>query len=116
MRPRISALFNEQLTVTLLLGAIGFFFWFLLRKGFNRNVLVLAVPLVGAYLLLNGLILGGGMRYLVDHPDLLETWAAKIQAGDWLMDKPFWAGYDWLSVALLSLLIFAEPGPGFVWL
>src|SRR5207253_2904353 len=28
--PRISALFNEQLTVTLLLGAIGFVFWFVL--------------------------------------------------------------------------------------
>ena len=31
--------------VTLLLTVIGFIFWFLLRKGFNRNVIGLAVPL-----------------------------------------------------------------------
>src|SRR5205814_7487786 len=68
--PRISALFNEQMTVTLLLGAIGFVFWFVLRNGFNRNVLVLAVPLVGAYLVLNGLILGSGVHYLWEHQEL----------------------------------------------
>ena len=110
--PYISSLFNEQLTVTLFLGAIGFFFWFLLRKGFNRNVLVLAVPLVCAYLLLNGLLLGGGIRYLADHPHLLENWLQQVQEGDWLIDKPFWAGSDWLSVGLLSLLFLPSLALG----
>src|ERR1035438_9374858 len=47
--------FNEQLIVTILLGIVGFVFWFLLRKGFNRNVLFLAVPLVALYLILTGM-------------------------------------------------------------
>ena len=51
---------NEQLIVAILLGIIGFIFWFLLRKGFNRNVLVLAVPLVGLYLLMTGVLIAGG--------------------------------------------------------
>ena len=90
--PGISGFFDEQLTVTLLLGAVGFLFWFLLRKGFNRNVLVLAVPLVTAYLVLNGLLLGGGIRYLIEHPHLVERWLSQMQEGDWLVKTPFWAG------------------------
>src|SRR5262249_48690058 len=31
--------FSEQLVVTILLGIIGFGFWWVLRRGFNRNVL-----------------------------------------------------------------------------
>jgi hypothetical protein len=110
--PQISGLFNEQMSVTLLLGAIGFFFWFVLRKGFNRNVLVLAVPLVGAYLLLNGLILVGGIHHLVEQPQLLERWLSQVQAGDWLIQPPFWAGTGWLSVALLCLFFLPSLALG----
>ncbi len=112
LSPRLSALFNDQLTVTLLLGVIGTFFWFILRKGFSRNVLILAVPLVGAYLLLNGLILGGGLYCLGDHPHLVDNWFAQVEAGAWQIDKPFWVGNDWLSVALLSLLILPNLALG----
>ena len=108
----VSASFDQQLTVTLLLGAVGFMFWFLLRKGFNRNVLILAVPLVSAYLALNGLLLAGGIRYLTEHPYLVENWLNQVHEGDWLVHRPFWAGSDWLSVALLSLLFLPNLALG----
>jgi hypothetical protein len=110
--PRISALFNEQLTVTLLLGAVGFVFWFVLRKGFNRNVLMLAVPLTTAYLVMSGLLLAGGVRFLDQHPDLLENWLNQVRDGDWLVRTPFWAGRNWLSVGLLSLLFLPNLALG----
>src|SRR4051812_31267584 len=37
LTPRVAAFFTVQLVATLILGIVGFFFWFLLRKGFNRN-------------------------------------------------------------------------------
>jgi len=40
-----------------------------LRRGFNRNVLFWAVPVVLAYLLLNGIILGLGLHCLSEHPE-----------------------------------------------
>jgi len=110
--PAISRYFNEQVTVTLLLGIVGFFFWFLLRKGFNRNVLILAVPLVGIYLVLNGMLLVGGISYLMENTYLLEQWVNHVQAGEWLVRTPFWAGHDWLSVALLCLLFLPNLALG----
>jgi hypothetical protein len=112
LSPGISRLFDEQMTVTLLLGALGFLFWFLLRKGFNRNVLILAVPLVSAYLVLNGLLLAGGIRCLTEQPYLVENWLSQVHEGDWLVHRPFWAGSDWLSVALLSLLFLPNLALG----
>ncbi len=110
--PEAVEFFDEQLTVTLLLGALGFIFWFLLRKGFNRNVLVLAVPLVLAYLLLNGLLLGGGMAYLCEHPHLVDNWLRQVHAGDWLVQPPLLAGHGWWSVGLLSFLFLPNLALG----
>lgn len=110
--PAVSGRLNEQLTVTLLLGAVGFLFWFVLRKGFNRNVLVLAVPLVGTYLLLNGLILGGGIRYLVERPELLDNWLTQVHEGQWGVATPLWAGHGWGSILLLSMLFLPSLALG----
>ena len=45
---QVAAFFTEQILVTILLGTVGFLFWWVLRKGFNRNVLFWAVPVVVA--------------------------------------------------------------------
>ncbi len=95
---------NEQLIVTILLGIIGTFFWFALRKGFNRNVMILAVPLVGLYLLMSGILLGGGVWLLYQHPDLVTTWLDQVQGGDLLMPTVAVDAEGWSKVALLSLL------------
>src|SRR5262249_20616434 len=68
---------RQQLAVTMLLLVIlgGTFL-----RGF-REVIGLAVVIVGVYLLLNGLIIGAGLFYLSENPQLLETWYEKVLAG-----------------------------------
>ncbi len=81
--PDVPPILNDQLAVTLILGVIGFCFWFLLRTGFNRKVLYVAVPLVLAYLVLNGMLLGAGVWRVVERPDLFWGWYDDVQTGRW---------------------------------
>src|SRR5262249_4108427 len=102
---------NEQLVVTLILGVVGFVFWFLLRKGFNRNVLIVSVPLIAAYLLLNGLLLGAGIQRLVESPEIVDRWLEQVQAGEWVIRSPNWA-QDWWGVVLMSLVFLPSVALG----
>jgi hypothetical protein len=103
---------DDQLAVTLLLGVVGFFFWFLLRRGFNRNVFYVSVPLIGAYLALNGMLLGAGVWRLLQDPDLIHTWLHQLQEGDWEIHAPFWARGDWSNIILLSFLFLPSVALG----
>src|SRR5215213_7774671 len=67
---------RQRLVVTLgllvLLGAV-------FLRGF-REVIGLAVVLVGAYLLLNLVLVGAGLAYLAGHPAQFDQWADRIRA------------------------------------
>jgi hypothetical protein len=105
-------LLDNQLAVTLLLGIIGFFFWYLLRKGFNRKVLYVAVPLVLAYLILNGMLMGAGIWRLAQQPALIEAWYEQVQSGDWIIRAPYWSHDDWRSILVLSFLFLPSVALG----
>jgi hypothetical protein len=109
---RAAAFFSEQLVATLLLALLGFVFWFMLRRGFNRNVLRLAVPLVVLYLLLNGIILAQGLVHLRDHQELVTGWLDHVRAGAWLIHHPFWVHDGWGSIILLCLLFLPNLALG----
>jgi hypothetical protein len=108
----VASYFDKQLITTLLLGVLGFVFWFLLRRGFNRNVIFLAVPLVALYLVLNAVILISGCIYLSRHPDLFSTWLEQIARGDWNVPRETWfiQGAElvggWVMVAVLCVVLF----------
>jgi hypothetical protein len=108
---RLASYFDEQLIVTILLGAVGFAFWFLLRKGFSLNVLRLAVPLVGLYLLLNALVIGSGVAYLADNPERLDQWCDQVGRGDWLIPQQSW-GAGAVTVAALCLFFLPKLALG----
>jgi hypothetical protein len=110
--PNAPPVLDDQLAVTLILGIVGFVFWFLLRKGFNRNVLYVAVPLIATYLVLNGLILGAGIARLIDQPELLQQWADQVLDGNWMIHAPYWAHDDWRSIAVLSFLFLPSVALG----
>jgi hypothetical protein len=103
---------DDQLAVTLVLGVVGFIFWFLLRRGFNRNVLYVSVPLVAAYLVLNAMLLGAGVWRLVERPELIDEWLQQMQRGDWQIRAPFWASGDLASVLILSFLFLPSVALG----
>jgi hypothetical protein len=109
--PRVANYFNDQLVVTILLGAVGFFFWFLLRNGFSRNVMRLSVPLVGVYLLVNGVVIAYGLAYLAANPERISLWYAEVQRGEWLISQESW-GPGWMHVAVLALLFLPRLALG----
>ncbi len=76
---------RQQLFVTLfLLVLLGAFF----MRGF-REVIGLAVGIVAVYLVLNVIVIGAGLVYLVDHPELFHQWLANVEAGTWyISDSP----------------------------
>jgi hypothetical protein len=100
--------FDRQMMVTILLGVLGFVFWFIIRRGFNKRVIGLAVVVVAVYLLLTAVVVGSGLVYLGQHPEVLEKWQEEI-AGTWRPDMP-WEG--WLLVGLLFLKFLPQLSLG----
>jgi hypothetical protein len=70
---------TQQITVTMILLVLlgGMFL-----RGF-REVIGLAVVIVGTYLMLNVVIIGSGIRHMVDHPELLDQWIGRLRSGEW---------------------------------
>jgi hypothetical protein len=109
---RFTGFFNEQLVVTMILTVVGFFFWFVLRKGFNRNVMAVAVPIVAAYLLLNAVLLGAGLWRLLAQPERLARWFEQVDRGDWLLDGLGGSEHGWLLIGLLCLAFLPQLALG----
>lgn len=112
MSEESAAHMTPQLLTTLLLGALAFLFWFFLRKGFNQNVVRLAVPIVVGYLALNAIVLIQGGWRLAEHPELVTHWLDQVRAGDWQIDHSYRVGNGWGSVALLSVLFLPNLALG----
>src|SRR4051812_4947523 len=73
---------HSQMGATMcLLVLLGVMFF----RGF-REVIGVAVVLVGVYLALNLVIVVECGRYLADHPSLLNDWWDKVVAGNWYID------------------------------
>jgi hypothetical protein len=80
-------------------------------RGF-REVIGLAVVIVGTYLVMNVIVVGAGLVYLAEHPELFTAWLRQVELGNWhLKDAPL-SGSGWLTVAAISLLIFPKLALG----
>ena len=116
--PDITAYFDKQLVVTLLLLALGFIFWFMLRRGFTRNVMALAVPLVILYLILNAVIIGSGLLLLARRPEIVSDWFEPVSSGNWHLPPGSWFSSGsaflggWGMIALLCFLFFPRLSLG----
>ena len=74
-------------------------------RGF-KEVIGLAVGIVGVYLALNAFVLISGLAYLATHPGLLQEWYAKLTSGNWEIAKAPLQGHGWGTIAALSMLYF----------
>ena len=54
-------------------------------RGF-KEVIAVAVVIVGFYLLLNIIVIGSGLSYLIFHPSWVTSWYQSVLAGDWHME------------------------------
>jgi hypothetical protein len=83
-------------------------------RGF-REVIGLAVVIVGVYLVLNTIVVGVGIAYLVEHPEHFHQWVLHLEAGDWhLKDRPLAAltGTSFLTLLAICIVIFPKLALG----
>jgi len=99
---------RQRLVVTMgllvLLGAV-------FLRGF-REVIGLAVLLVGAYLLLNAIVVGAGLAYLAGHPTQFASWTDRVESGQWYLQHKPVSGTGLMAIALFSLLVFPRLALG----
>ncbi len=97
-----------QLILTMgLLVALGAVF----MRGF-REVIGIAVVIVGIYLLLNAIVLGAGVWYLVDHQHLVGQWWDHVQTGSWFLAESPWRPTSLGGIILLCAVLFPKLALG----
>jgi hypothetical protein len=92
------------MTLLVLLGAV-------FLRGF-REVIVVAVVIVGGYLLLNAIIIVSGLSYLAFHPQMLATWFNNVMSGQWYLEHAPVAGTGLVSVLIVCFLFFPKLALG----
>jgi hypothetical protein len=97
---------QSQMVLTMfLLVLLGAMF----LRGF-REVIAVAVVIVGVYMLLNAIILVSGIGYLVFHPQLISDWYHDVAGGNWYMEHNFGSGM--LAAAAACLIFFPKLALG----
>lgn len=110
--PEVLSGSHAQVLVTMfLLVLLGATF----MRGF-REVIGLAVVIVGVYLALNAVILGFSLDYLWRHPETIERWQSDIAAQHWHFESEFLHtfqfGADGWSIFLICALLFPKLALG----
>lgn len=100
---------GQQIAVTMaLLVLLGGVF----LKGF-REVIGLAVVIVGVYLLLNGVVIGAGLSHLAGHPQKVADWVGRLESGQWyLPHNPVGGVGGWGLMVAVALLLFPKLALG----
>lgn len=80
-------------------------------RGF-REVIGLAVVIVGAYLALNVVVVGAGVGYLIDHPERYHEFVRNVETGQWHLKEAPLSGGGLLTVVAISLIIFPKLALG----
>jgi hypothetical protein len=94
------------LTMTLLIILAASF-----MRGF-KEVIGLAVLVVGSYLFLNLLVVGSGLAYLAWHPDLFANWWSHVIEGQWYIEHSPLSGHGTLAILGISVLLFPKLALG----
>ncbi len=103
---------NEQLIATVLLTILGFGLYFFLLRGFTRGFVYTASAIVALFLVLNGLVIGSCLVYLVRHPQYASNWNELI--GFTSRNKPpLDYFFDLVQLAIESLPALALGLSGF---
>lgn len=99
---------HSQMGITMgLLVLLGAMF----LRGF-REVIYIAIALVGIYLTLNVVIIGSSMAYALSHPSLITDWQTALSTGDWQVHDVPLTGRSLATMIAVSLLIFPKLALG----
>ncbi len=73
-------------------------------RGF-KEVIGLAVGIVGIYLVLNLWVIGSGVEYMIEHPQKLAEWWHRVRAGEWYLEQsPLSSREMWATIAVCLIL------------
>ena len=100
---------GQQIAITmLLLVFLGATF----LRGF-REVIGIAAVIVAVYLVLNAIVVGYGLKHLLDHPEKWNAWIDHLQRGEWhLPHNPLGTASGWGGIIAVSLLLFPKLALG----
>jgi len=101
------ALHHQMLVTMGLLVMLGAMF----LRGF-REVIGLAVGIVGTYLVLNVILIGSGLYYLATHSEILAGWYHDVTTGNWYLPHAPLEGHGWITIILLCILFFPKLALG----
>lgn len=102
------AVLHSQMVVTMtLLVLLGAMF----LRGF-REVIMVAVVIVGVYLALNLLIIVSGIHHLATHPAILTAWYKDVLSGNWHLEDAPVSGTGLFAIVAVCLLLFPKLALG----
>jgi hypothetical protein len=101
---------HSQMAITMfLLVLLGATF----LRGF-REVIGVAVVVVGVFLVLNLIVIVSGLVYIALNPALVQTWLDQVQTGDWQLDVSHLPVQetDWLTILAVCFILFPKLALG----
>jgi len=110
---RLEPFWTRQIVITVGLSVLTFGFFSVLKKGFARKMVLLAVVVVIGYLVLTGIVIGGGLKYLAEHPVYVQGWWRQIVHGNGSRVGDGHLVRSWLLLALWSFPQMALGLSGF---
>lgn len=90
-----------------LLVALGAMF----LRGF-KEVIGVAVVIVGVYLLLSAIIISAGVLYLLNHPQFITDWWDHVQNGKWYLHHAPWQTKELWGIIAIGALLFPKLALG----
>lgn len=103
----VAPFYTRQVGLTLGLSILAFAFLWLLHGGFTRNILRLALAVTVAYLTVSGIVIGSGVKYIVEHRELVDQWWSHVLEHGGIFRKT--ADIHSLVWRLLALVVIAFP-------
>lgn len=106
-KKRSEGVWNRTTVVSLVMLVLSTAAGLIFFKGYTRGFVRLAALAVLLYLVLTLVIVGSGVAYLIDHPQLLEAWWHDVWAGNWKPGAAARPSGDW--GALLGMCVPLVP-------
>jgi len=108
--PSVLAWTEERQLMAMTMGLIVLLGGCFLR-GF-KEVIGMAVGIVGVYLTLNVFVIGSGIVFLAFHPGQFHAWYHDLTSGNWHLEGGSPANHGWGMIVLLSLFYFPKLALG----
>lgn len=80
-------------------------------RGF-KEVIGLAVGIVGVYLTLNLIVIGSGLLFILEHPQVLAEWWQRVRVGDWYLESSPLKSREIWATAAVCLILFPKLALG----